>query len=278
MKSIRPRIIALDIDDTLLRTDLSISYKTRKTIKRTVEAGITVALASGRIPETLERYSRFLRLHASPGYIISNNGALITESHTGNIVHQSLLDRKTILAICDLADSEGFPLQIYDSKIAYISRKHDYSSVDEQLTGLRQVVVENFRDMVGEGCYKLIIPGDPELLVHVEKIISSYMESNLSFFISRKYFLQVTPEGTNKGTALAKIADSCGVKAEEVMAIGDSMNDESMIRWAGIGVAMANGNEGLKKMAAIVTDKTNDEDGLADFLEKYLFNQEGPEK
>ena len=278
MKFLRPRILALDLDETLLRKDLSITSNTRNTIKKTIESGVTVVLASSRIPETMERYSRFLNLHKRAGYIISNNGALITESNTGNIVHESLLDREIILKICDLAESEGFPLQMYDSNITYISKKNEYSSIDEQMTGLRQVVVENFRALVGDGCYKLIIPGEPELLSSVESLIRSYMKTKLSFYTSRKYFLQITPEGTNKGSALAKIADISGVKAEEVMAVGDSMNDEAMIRWAGVGVAMANGDENLKKIAAMVTDKTNDEDGLADFIEKYLFGQEDPAK
>jgi hypothetical protein len=82
---------------------------------------------------------------------------------------------------------------------------------------------------------------------------------------------------TDKGTALAKVAEILGVKAEEVLAIGDSMNDEAMIRWAGVGVAMANADERIKKIADHVADYTNDDDGVAEFIEKYFFG-EGKEK
>ena len=103
MKSKKPRILALDLDNTLLRSDLSISYRTRTAIKQAEASGLIVVLASCRIPEAKERYVRFLDLHNRPGYLISKNGALITESNTGNIVHEVMLDEETILQICDLA-------------------------------------------------------------------------------------------------------------------------------------------------------------------------------
>ena len=264
------RILAVDLDDTLLRSDLSISPRMRGVIRRTEEIGLTLVLTSGRIPEAMERYVRLLRLHKRPGYLISNNGSLITESQTGNIIHEVLVDQETLMAICDLADSEGFPMQMYADKITYISRKNKYTDIDEQLTGLRQVVVENFRDLAGFGCHKLIIPGEPEHPASVEEIIRSSLGEKISVFTSRKYFLQISPGETNKGTALAKIAGAMGLGADATIAVGDSMNDEPMIRWAGIGVVMANGDERLKSVADFVTSKTNDEDGLIEVIEKYF--------
>jgi len=264
------KILALDLDDTLLRSDLSISYRTRNAIKRAVHMGVTVVLASGRIYAAMDHFSRLLGLHKKPGYLISNNGALILETHTGKIVHEAKLDRKTLMAVCDLADAEGFALQMYDNDIMYVSRHNEYSNIDQKTTGLRQVVVENFKAMVGDGCYKLIIPGDPELLKYMEIIIRTYLGQNLTIFFSHPYFLELTPEDTDKGTALAEIARILNVKQGEVIAIGDSMNDEAMIRWAGIGVAMANGDERIKSMADMVTEHTNDEDGVAEVIEKYF--------
>jgi Cof subfamily protein (haloacid dehalogenase superfamily) len=269
------KILALDLDDTLLRSDFSISSRTRNAIKQAVQMGVTVVLASGRIHAAMDHFSRILGLDERPGYLICNNGALILETHTGNIVYEAKLDKKTILAACDLADAEGFALQMYDDDIIYISRQNEYSNIDQRTTGLRQVVVENFRDMAGDGCYKLIIPGDPELLKHVEILIRTYMGQSLTIFTSHPYFLELTPKDTDKGTALAKVAKILKVKQNETMAIGDSMNDEAMIRWAGIGIAMANGDERIKSIADLVTKHTNDEDGVAEVIEKYFLNKEG---
>ena len=267
------RILALDLDDTLLRSDLSISHRTWQAIKRTEQLGVTVVLASGRIPEAMEHSSRLLGLDKRPGYLVSNNGALIEESNSGCIIHEAPLEPSLALAICDLADAEGFAMQLYQDDIMYISRQNEYSNHDQRVTGIRPVVVENFRAMVKEGCYKLIIPGEPKILTHVESIIKTYLGDNITLFTSRPYFLEIMARNTNKGTALAKIAKILNVSADEVMAIGDSMNDEAMIRWAGTGVAMANADNRIKSIATFVTDHSNDEDGVADVIEKYFFDQ-----
>ena len=276
MKSIMPkvlRILALDLDDTLLRSDLSISSRTKNIIKRTEQAGVTIVLASGRIQESVHRFSRLLGLNKRPGYLVSNNGSVIQESHTGNVIYETNVDTPTVLAVCDLAAAEGFPVQMYDEKVIYVSRQNEYSDIDQSITGFRQIVVENFRDMAGHGCHKLIIPGDPVILGHLAKLIQVYLGSNINIFTSKPYFLEIMPKETDKGTALARIGEILNVSAEETMAIGDSMNDEAMIRWAGVGVAMANADERIKKMADIVTDHTNDEDGVAEIIEEYFFNK-----
>jgi len=264
------KILALDLDDTLLHSDLSISYRTRNAIKQAVEMGVTVVLASGRVLAVMEHFARLLGLHKKRGYLICNNGALILETHTGNIVHEAKLDKETLLAVCSLADAEGFALQMYDDNIMYVSQQNEYSDVDQRTTGLRQVVVENFKDMVANGCYKLVVLGEPELLKYIEIIIRTYLGQSLTLCNSRPYFLEIMPEDTDKGTALAEVAKILKVKQEQTMAIGDSMNDEAMIRWAGIGVAMANGDERIKSMADVVTEHTNDEDGVAEVIEKYF--------
>ena len=269
----KPRLLALDLDDTLLRSDLSISYRTRNVIKRIAQAGVVVVLASGRIPEAMYQFSRLLGLHKKSGYLVCNNGAFIQESLSGEVVYEIRIDAQTALAICDLASAEGFPVQMYEDDIMYVSRENEYSGYDQRVTGLRQVVVENFRAMVGAGCYKLIIPGDPMLLSHMESLIRSYLENEITLFASRPYFLEIMPKETDKGTALARVAGILGVSAEETMAIGDSLNDEAMIRWAGIGVAMANADERVKSIAKLVTDRTNNDDGVAEVIEKYFFNK-----
>jgi len=278
MKIVRPnglRVLALDLDDTLLRSDQSISYRTKRALKRVEQAGITVVLASGRVPAAMERFSRLLGLDKRQGYLICSNGAIIQESFTGNIIQETRIEPQTALTICDLAGAEGFPVQMYEDDIMYVSKQNEYSRYDQKLTGLRQVVVENFRALVGEGCHKLIIPSDPMLLAPLESLIRTYLGNEVTIFTSRPYFLEIMPRETDKGTALAKIAGLMGIQAREVIAIGDSMNDEAMIRWAGIGVAMANGDERIKKIAGFVTDRTNDDDGVVEVIDTYIFQKGG---
>ncbi|MDR0451107.1 MAG: Cof-type HAD-IIB family hydrolase [Treponema sp.] len=268
------RILALDLDDTLLRSDLSISFRTRNVIKRAASQGVMVVLASGRVPIAMERFSKLLGMHKRPGYLICNNGTIVQESHTGNRISETLLNSAAALAVYDLAVAEGFAVQLYEEDVMYVSRDNEYTRYDQKLTGLRQVVVENFREMIEEGCYKLLIPGDPMLLQPLESIIRTYLGNDITLFTSKPYFLEVLPKNTDKGTALALIAETLSVSREGVLAIGDSMNDEAMIRWAGMGVAMANGDDRIKSIASLVTEKTNDDDGVAEVIEKYVLGRE----
>ncbi|MDR0602653.1 MAG: Cof-type HAD-IIB family hydrolase [Treponema sp.] len=267
------RLLALDLDDTLLRSDLTISYRTRNTIKRAETEGVSVVLASGRAPAAMERFSRLLGMHKNPGYLVCGNGTVIRESHTGNVVYESRIKEGPALTAYDLAAAEGFAVQIYEDDIIYISRPNEFADADQKLTGLRQVVVENFRAMVAGGVYKLIIPGDPMLLAPLESIIRTYLGKEITLFTSKPYFLEILPAGTDKGSALAKVAELLGVGREEVLAIGDSMNDEAMIRWAGRGVAMVNGDERIKNIASLVTERSNDDDGVAEVIEKYILGR-----
>ncbi|MDR0997899.1 MAG: Cof-type HAD-IIB family hydrolase [Treponema sp.] len=268
------RMLALDLDDTLLRSDLSISFRTRNIIKKAASQGVVVVLASGRVPVAMERFSRFLGMHKKPGYLICNNGTIIQESHTGNRISETLLNSAAALAVYDLAVAEGFAVQLYEEDVMYVSRDNEYTRYDQKLTGLRQVVVENFRDMIEEGCYKLLIPGDPMLLQPLESIIRTYLGNDITLFTSKPYFLEILPRNTDKGTALAMIAETLSIGREAVLAIGDSMNDEAMIRWAGMGVAMVNGDDRIKNVASLVTEKSNDDDGVAEVIEKYVLGKE----
>ena len=267
------RLLALDLDDTLLRSDLTISYQTRNAIKKAEAAGVIVVLASGRIPAAMDQFAGLLGMHKKTGYLICNNGTLIQESHTGKVVYEVRMDAETALTTFDLADAEGFPVQIYEDDIMYVSRHNEYTGYDQKLTGLRQVVVEHFRAMVANGCHKLLIPGDPALLVPLESILRTYLEDSVTIFTSKPYFLELLPANTNKGTALEKVAGILGINQKDVMAIGDSMNDEAMLRWAGMGIAMANSDERIKNIADMVTTRDNDDDGVAEVIEKYILSK-----
>jgi Cof subfamily protein (haloacid dehalogenase superfamily) len=268
------RLLALDLDDTLLRSDLTISFHTRNILKKAEDAGIIVVLATGRIPASMEKFIRQLGLNKRPGYLICNNGTLIQESHTGKVIFEARLPPDSAFIAYDLANAEGFPVQIHEGDVMYISRKNEFTDYNKKLTGLKQVVADDFRAKLKDGCHKLLIPGDPLILPPLEKLFRSYIGDDVTLFTSKPYFLEILPPGIDKRSALAKVAEITGVRREEVMAVGDSMNDEAMIRWAGYGIAMANADERIKKAACLVTDKTNDDDGLADFIERFLLGKE----
>ncbi|GAB1482547.1 Cof-type HAD-IIB family hydrolase [Treponema sp.] len=270
----RIRLLALDLDDTLLRHDLSISFYTRNLLKKAEAEGVTVVLASGRDPSAMDRYARELNLHKRRGFMVCHNGAMIQESDTGKLVYESRLPVDIALAVYDLVDAEGMPVQLYEDSTIYVSRRNEFADQDEKMTGLRQVVVENFRSMIEAGQLKFVIPGDPMLLRPLETLLKNIVGDKVTIFTSKPYFLEVLAPATGKGEALAIVAEKLGIKSHEVMAVGDSMNDESMIRWAGWGVAMKNGDERIKAIASFVSHRTNEDDGVADLVERYVLGSE----
>ncbi|MDR0389469.1 MAG: Cof-type HAD-IIB family hydrolase [Spirochaetaceae bacterium] len=273
---IRPKfkILALDLDDTLLRSDLTISSRTKNALKKVQESGITLVLASGRVPGAMEKFSLALGMNKKPGYLVSNNGALILESHTGKIIRETRLAARTAVVAYELADAEGFALQVYEDNTIYVSRSNEFADYDQKLTGLRQVIPDNFRALLEQGCIKLLVPGDPMLLKPLESILRTYLGGEVTLFTSKPYFLELQAPNTDKGSALACIAGILGANREEVLAIGDSMNDEAMILWAGYSAAMPNGEERIKELASTIVPKTNDEDGVVELIERHVLGDE----
>lgn len=268
------RLLALDLDDTLLRGDLTISFRSKTVIKKAEANGVTVILASGRAPKAMESYARELCMHKRPGFLICNNGTIIEESHTGKVLQSTLLPPDAAQIVFALTDAEGLPVQIYEHDTIYVSRRNEFADQDQKLTGLRQVVVDNFAGMIAAGTQKLVIPGDPMLLQPLESILKTYLDDRLTIFTSKPYFLEILPPACGKGEALAVVAENLRIPSSEVMAVGDSMNDESMLRWAGYGVCMKNGDIRMKAIASMVSDRTNEDDGVADLIERYILGNE----
>lgn len=264
------KIIALDLDDTLLRSDFTISSRTKNTVKKAQESGVTIVLASGRTPGAMEKFSLALGMNKTPGYLASNNGALILESHTGKVIRETRLASAPAIAAYELASAEGFALQIYEGDTIYVSKSNEFADYDQKITGFRQVIPDDFKSLLDAGCLKLLIPGDPMLLKPLESILRTYLGGEITLFTSKPYFLELQAPNTDKGSALACIAERLGAGRDEVLAVGDSMNDEAMILWAGCSAAMLNGEERIKELATMVTPKTNDEDGVADLIERCV--------
>ena len=266
------RLLAMDLDDTLLHSDLSISHRTRNALRKAQAQGIIIALASSRDPVALEQFSALLGLNKWPGYIIANNGTIIQESMTGTVIFEEKIPIESALMVFDIADAEGFTVQIYDDDIMYVSHKDKFTDFNQKTSGIRHVVVENFRSMTAAGCHKMLIPGKPEKLVSLAVLLES-LADYVKIHTVKPYQLEILPLGIDKGSALAKVAESCSIPREAVLAIGDSMNDESMLRWAGYSVAMKNADSKLKEIAVFVTEKSNDEDGVAEVIERYILHE-----
>lgn len=264
-------IIAIDLDDTLLRQDLTISDRTVRTLAEAANRGIKIVLASGRAPEAMTKYSNRIGSDHMQSFMICNNGSQIIKSDTLEKIREHFLPEDIAIEAFRLAVDAGLSCHIYENDIIYASKETEYSDEDSRLSGLTVVVPDDFEALIHKGTFKLLIPGNEEFIVPVEAEFKVQFQGRATVFVSKPYFLEILPYNVGKGEALKEIAeDILGLPRSHVMAFGDSMNDESMIRYAGHGVAMKNGRSEIIKLAKHVTDETNDDDGIADFLEKYV--------
>ncbi len=266
-----PRIIAMDLDDTLLKHDLTISDHTVEVLQACTDRGILVVLASGRAPEAMYPYAKRIGIDKQNSYIVANNGSQILMSDTRELIYERYLPEAIAIEAFRLTVAAGLSCHIYDDKTIYVSRETEYSDRDYRLSGLKPIVPDDFEEVIRRGVYKLVIPGHPEYVTPVEAEFKVLFRDRATVFVSKPFFLEVLPLNAGKGEALQEIAETIlTYSRNDVMAFGDSMNDESMIRYAGLSVAMKNSRQEILDLAKCITDRTNDDDGIADFLEKYV--------
>ena len=267
------QLLALDLDDTLLRADLSISTRNRDALKAAEDQGVRIVLASGRTVPSMERYAGELGMFDRPGYMISDNGSTITSTLPQAVLLQHSLDRHLLRQLLEAFEVLDLPVQVYRDRSILVTRETNIQGSDVKLSGFTKEVVPNLADHLDFDPTKLVIPGDPEVLPTALSVIRSAFGDRVNAFISKPYLLEVLPHQADKGSALRYVAQSLGIPRDEVMAMGDAANDLGMITYAGWGVAMANGVEEVRRAARIVSRYTHEEDGVCDVIQRYVLKK-----
>lgn len=262
-------LIALDLDDTLLHTDLSISEANRRALRRAHAAGIKIVLASGRNIFSMRRYAELLGLAGKDDYIISTNGAEIVETATGRVLDETRIPPELCREIAAALEAEASPWQIYvDGRILYRGR-NPWTEEDTRLTGMPNEPLLDLEAAFARGQLKFIVPGDPERLPPLRDRLVERFRDRSSIFISKPYFLEILPAGVDKGTALADLAGRLGIGLGRTLVMGDAANDAGMFREAGFSCAPANAIDDIKTIAGWVSPLTNDEDFVADAVGRW---------
>ncbi len=266
------QIVALDLDDTLLKHDLTISDYTVSVLQKLVEKGIYVMLCSGRIDDAMLPYVRQMDVAGKEHgrYMITQNGTNILDLHLRLSIYSHQLEYDIAMHVYHLLEEYGVTAHVYDSSFIFTCKHTEWGDRDAQLSGLKKELVEDYPEFLKRGFPKMVIPGDPEVLKKLELRLKEEVGSECVIFTSKPYFLEVLPKNAGKGEALVWIANELNVPIENVMSFGDSMNDESMMNLTGKSVAMINGLDHIKDIAVFNTEYSNDEDGVAKFLEKFV--------
>ena len=266
------KMMAFDLDDTLLNHELKITPKTLEALQNAAGRGIYIVLCSGRMEYGILPHVRTLDIAGMEAgrYIIAMNGSSIFDLHSRQQVFSRKVPEEVLLEIYREAQARGLPAQVYFPDIIYANVDDEWTRLDAKLCGVKLEAVEDFEGFMKGGHAKMLVPGEPEILKSFEKELKSKFSDRAEIFTSKPFFLEIMPKNAGKGQALAELANRLGISLENVMCFGDSYNDESMMRTAALSVCMSNGKEDLKEICRYVTRFDNNNDGIADFLNSWV--------
>lgn len=261
------KLLALDMDDTLLSTDLGISPKNLEAIYKMEAMGIKIILCSGRPLASMLNYLNLLNLKNDEDYIVSFNGALIHKISGEEVVNQCI-DGPILSKLIDMGRAADIDVQLYNEDLM-VERYTEKTKIYELLTGLESTIVDDLKGI--SRTVKVLynhVAGD-ELEALRQSLLQAF-EDQLNIFYSKPNYIEVLNKKSSKGLAIEFLANKLGIHQNEVIAMGDGFNDLSMIQYAGLGIAVANAPEGVKAGADYVTHATHDEDALWEVYEKYF--------
>lgn len=267
------KLIAIDVDGTLVRSDQSISPRTLDALLRVQEQGVKVCICSGRPTYGIAPHAETLRLAEYGGYVVSFNGGGIVDWSTKEEVYAKTLDRSVLSYLCECTRKHGFSILTYVDEHIVAEGKDVAANRYVQFTSMRnKMPIHPVPDFLTEVTYpisKCMIVGDPEPLHLLEQEMVPQLEGKAEAYRSEPFFLEVVPQGIEKAQGLAALLAHLGYDRSELMAFGDGFNDLTMIQYAGLGVAMGNAQASIKKAADFVT-LSNEADGISVAIEKFI--------
>lgn len=266
------RMIASDVDGTLMRSDKTLSQYTIDTIHKAQEQGILFVICTGRYPEHADVLMKAYGIRCP---ISGNNGCTLWEPRTGKVLSDHFLSKEAAERACAAAEGIKLNYMVFGRKhVAARNAFFLHSSkllYGESLVKDYHIVFEDGYDAVRRvldaPVNKFYFHYDTQK--EKEKLISELaLIPDIEITTSGPANVEIIPKGCNKATGITDMAELHNIPMEEVMALGDYENDADMLSAAGLGVAMGNASEYLKNLADAVTD-TNDNDGVAKAIEHF---------
>lgn len=260
------KMIAADMDGTLLDDRKNIPPKTLTLIKRAINEGIVFAFSTGRPPQAVFKYRDILD---SSAHIIAYNGAMILDSNDNIFFEQGLLDTaaREVLKYVKFYDTTAC---IWSGNKLYVNKLNKRAAKYKINVMTEPLLCSDEEMLLNRGITKILVYDTPERTLLFQNELQGKLPVDVTFCPSTPEYLEFFNSKVSKGLAIERIAKNYGIKPEEIIAFGDNCNDIEMLEYAGLGVAMGNAHEATKRSADFITLSNNDE-GVAYALEKYLF-------
>lgn len=263
------KLLAVDLDDTLLDKNLRISDETREALARAQRSGVVVTLATGRMFRAALPFAVELKINAP---IITYQGALVKHPVTGEVVLHRPVPLDYALDIVDRVNAYGYHMNIYLDDRLYVARHTEQSRLYQSISRVEAEEVGPlipFLERAGKDPTKVLVIAREEELDALAAQLKPVYGDKLHITKSKPYFLEFSHPAATKGDALAAVAGYYGLEPGQVIAVGDSYNDLEMIEWAGLGVAVANARPEIQARADVVT-ASNEEGGVARVVERFI--------
>ena len=263
------KLIAIDIDGTLLNDEREVSYENREAIRRAEKKGIYVILATGRMYRSAKKLGHLFTTELP---FISYNGGLIREFNDGKVLMQKDMPKEMARPVFKTLKEYGLSINFYindqlfgDEGNQHIKGYAEY--IEVPYTTMKDE--EIFKHIDEMDIMKMVAMGDEDKLDLFLKNEKSNFTKNLHLVKSLPFMLEIANKEVNKGNALARLGEILNIKPSEMMAIGDNMNDEEMLDFVAHPFVMANGSELLLARNYNRT-RGNNEDGVAYAISQFL--------
>jgi Cof subfamily protein (haloacid dehalogenase superfamily) len=261
------KLIITDIDGTLAIRGQDVTTRTAETLRRAADRGVMVTIATGRTPLSARKFLCYVSPDAP---VVFANGALVETAETGRLLYKRCLLQETVREVWNRAPRIGLvPVAWTDSTLYIEAGGRDLRQYQKLTMTLAQFVTGPDA-FARDNIIKMLWTGnDPALIAAALEALAADPPANANWFTSDPCFIEFVHREVTKGAGLRRLAESCGFAPEEIMAVGDEMNDISMLEFAGLSVAMGNALEPVRQAADYVTASCY-EDGLAQAVERFV--------
>lgn len=267
------KLLVLDLDGTLTNSNKEITKPNLDAVMAAQKQGVKVVLASGRPTYGVVTLAEELNLAEFGGYILSYNGGLIFDLSNDKAIYTSSLDNCFVPTLYKIAKDNGAEILTYDNEyIITETPNNKYVEYETFLNRMKCKGVDSFVDYVTFNPNKCLIVAEPTIIDSIEGIVTDTFGDKLSAFKSEEFYLEIVPTGIDKAKSLNRLLEYTGFKSEDMVAIGDGFNDLSMIKLAGLGVAMDNAQNVVKEEADYIT-LSNEMDGVAHAIDMFILNR-----
>lgn len=274
------KVIIMDVDGTLTNSKKVITKKTKDALIKAQDNGALLILASGRPTSGLMDFAKELKMDENHGLLVSFNGSKVVDCETLEVLFneamsieqgQAVLEHMKKFNIKPMIDKDDYMYvnDVFNNEIHYNDTILNIIQYESRGGKFKLCEKDDLAAFADYPLNKILTAGDPEYLQAHYKEMMEPFKNTLSCMFTAPFYFEFTAEGIDKAKALDTVLIPMGYKKEEMIAFGDGHNDASMVKYAGIGVAMANAVDDLKAIADEIT-LSNEEDGIAHILNEYL--------